>query len=54
MRENYTIPDQINFIEHTKMSYHKFYKDLDDAISKRDKSNIYKLSKVITRYHLSR
>jgi hypothetical protein len=53
MTENYDIPKKINPSNANKVSYRKFYGELDAAIKRRDKSNIYRLSKAITRYHLS-
>lgn len=42
----------IHSTEPMNMKSHRFYKDLDKAIENRDKSNVYRLSKLITRYHL--
>lgn len=53
MIEKKEIPEQIDFLDATSMSYKKFYKELDDAIKKRNENIVYRLSKVITRYHLS-
>lgn len=53
MTEKYDIPKKVNPTNTNKVSYRKFYGDLDAAIKRRDKSNIYRLSKAITRYYLS-
>jgi len=52
MMEKKDFHKQSNSMETINMSSNRFYEDLDNAIEKRDKSNIYRLSKIITQYHL--
>jgi hypothetical protein len=44
--------NELNFLEHNRITLRSFYKDLDSAINKKKNQSIWQLSKVITRYQL--
>ncbi|MHA1437044.1 MAG: hypothetical protein ACTSPD_05665 [Promethearchaeota archaeon] len=47
-----TIIEEIEFLEQSKMSLTKFYKDLRNALDSHNNQSIWQLSKIITRYQM--